>query len=171
MSTVCFDHPQVEVHLAKTTCYYTNNMKIMLSKGNTNEATIAFLKSHTMAALATVDEDGSPSVATIYYTTLVPPEILFITKSETAKLINMRANPTVALAISDENQLTTLQLKGTAQEVRDPEVIDKVFDHITNKSAHPAHWPPPIIKMKQGNFVVMSITPTIMKLSDYRHFS
>jgi len=146
-------------------------MQVTFSKDHEDKSTIAFLMSHSIAALATVDEDGSPSVATIYYTVLKPPEILFITKSETAKLINIRKKSLIALAISDEDKLTTLQLKGTAQEIKDPEILDKVIDKITSKSAHPAYWPPPIIKMEQGNFVVLKITPTIMKLSDYRHFS
>jgi len=146
-------------------------MRVTLSKGKEDKATISFLRSHSIAALATIDPDGSPSVATIYYTCLKPPEILFITKSETAKRINILNNSQIALAISEEKQLTTLQLKGVAEEVREPKVIDKVFDNITLESAHPDHWPPPIIKMHQGSFVVLRITPTIMKLSDYRHFS
>lgn len=146
-------------------------MKVTLSTGKPDEATLKFLKAHSVAAIATVGNDGKPSVATIYYTSLKPPEILFITKSETIKFVNMRKKADVALAISDEDSLMTLQLKGLAAEIREPEIIDKVFDDITNKSVHPAYWPPPIIKMKQGNFVVVSIVPTEMKLSDYRHFS
>jgi len=143
-------------------------MKVTISKENADEPTIVFLKSHSVAALATIDADNSPSVATVFYTVINPPEVLFITKSETLKLINMRKNPKVALAITEENTLTSLQLKGIAKEVKDPSIIDKVFTNITNESAHPKYWPPPIIKMEQGNFVVLKITPTIMKLSDFR---
>lgn len=145
-------------------------MKVTQTDGHGDKASIAFLTSQSIAALATIDSDGSPSVATIYYTVAKPPNILFITKSETAKLINIRSHPIVALAITDEDKVTTLQLKGRAKEVTDPKTIGKAFDDITSKSAHPQYWPPPIVKMKRGDFVVVSITPFTMKLSDYRHF-
>jgi general stress protein 26 len=140
------------------------------SEAINDESIIGFIKTHSVAAIATIKSDGTPKVDTIYYTTdeSPEPEILFITKTDTGIYIDIRNNPAVALVITDEAKLTTLQLEGNAIELTDDAHIDRTIKKMNDKSAHPSYWPPPIVKMKRGDFVVLKISPKDVRLNDYR---
>lgn len=127
-----------------------------------------FLSNHRVASLATVSAEGAPMSAVIYYVPDKDLNILFLTKTETAKYINICNNHRVSLAIYDEANLSTIQIEGTAAEVSQTYTVDKVFKSIVKRPGELPHWPPPIIKMLAGDAVVMKITPSRLRFADFR---
>jgi PPOX class probable F420-dependent enzyme len=70
------------------------------------------LEARVLGHLATVTPAGKPQVNPVWF--IAEPDVLYLgARAETAKLRNMRANPAVALSISDlDNPGRYLELRG-----------------------------------------------------------
>ena len=64
-----------------------------------------FIKSHSIAVMATVNSEGQPSSSTIFYTMSKNDEIWFLTKSDTTKYINLHHNSKASMTILDTTKL------------------------------------------------------------------
>ena len=95
--------------------------------------------------------------------------IYLITKSETAKVKNLSANASVALTIFDVRGLKVLQMHGYAQIEHDKNTKQVVFQQLIKPRRYGkiVSWPP-VTKIRDGSYVVISITPSSIKFSDYK---
>jgi hypothetical protein len=81
-----------------------------------------FFSQHTLAALATVSKNNKPEVAIVEFSVLANLELIFDTYSTFRKYNNLLANPSIALVIGWDKNITvqyegdTLELKGNELE-------------------------------------------------------
>lgn len=130
----------------------------------------AFLLNHGVMVLSTTDKGGELSGNVVYYLVGENNYLYMITKSETSKLRNMRANPKVAVTIFDEDEMQVLQMRGTIEIEKDNNSRETVFQQIVKprKYGKRVSWPP-VTKIKDGSYVVVRITPTEVKFVDYKY--
>lgn len=83
------------------------------------EAALAFLKAHTLAAISTASKDGRPEVAFVYYVVDDDFNFFFITRRDSAKFQNFLENKRLAVAVAEEDEVKTLQMTGSVDEVVD----------------------------------------------------
>jgi PPOX class probable F420-dependent enzyme len=89
------------------------------------------LQSKALGHLATIDRDGRPQVNPVWF--IANGEFVYLSiKPETAKYRNLRANPNVAISISDTSRPERyLEMRGTVVEF-------ELFDNLSwvNQLAH-----------------------------------
>lgn len=130
---------------------------------------LAFLRKHPMGILSTVSSDNTPWGSAIYYVAEDDFACYFVTRSESQKFKNIDQNPAVALTVADEPTQTTVQIAGRLQKVPAREVIDVVFKKLAHiKPPHDIDWLPPVIKVHEGDWMVLELTPTHVQYADYR---
>lgn len=129
-----------------------------------------FLDEHEVAVLSTLDRTGNLQGAVIYY--YAPGgdgRVYFINKAETHKAHNILANGQVALTIYDEQKLQTLQLSGQAMIENSPEMKQTVFTQLMHEREYAGEKRmPPITQLHEGAFMVINITPTDVKFTDFK---
>ena len=81
--------------------------------------TLAFLQSNTMAAVSTASRGGQPELAFVYYITDEDLNFFFITRRDSQKFRNLSENWRLAAAVVDEDEMKTVQMAGTVEEVID----------------------------------------------------
>lgn len=130
-----------------------------------------FLKKENTAVIATVDIEGRPSTAVIYYEVDKKLHLNFITKSNTSKYVNVLTNSNVALCIYDEEKRFTIQVTGRVHEVKDEERQVEIMNRLAVvRHKNDASWVPPITHLKAGKLVVMSVDIVELKMSDFGNF-
>ncbi len=131
------------------------------------DKTVDFIKTHSKAVIATVDENSVPSTSTIFYAMNKHGEMHFITKSETVKYQNLKNNGNAALTIVDNEKPVAVNLTGTVREVTDPKLRDDMLQEIFKISYGELHDYAPIIKLHKGSFTVMNFVPSKGKMTDF----
>jgi nitroimidazol reductase NimA-like FMN-containing flavoprotein (pyridoxamine 5'-phosphate oxidase superfamily) len=128
-----------------------------------------FLKQHPMGVLSTVNDDGKPWGAAVYYVTDEDFNLYFVTRAETLKYQNLQDNPSVALTIADEPNQTTVQVAGAVSELPVEDYMDVVFTKLAAiRPKDDAHWAPPMSKLKAGNYMPFKLVPTRLQYADYK---
>lgn len=129
----------------------------------------AFLLNHDIMVLSTIDAEGQPAGNVVYYLVGENNYLYMITKSETGKLSNMRKNPNVAVTIFDTDNMQVLQMHATATIEKDNNSREAVFQQIVKPRLYgkDVSWPP-VTKIKDGSYVVVRITPSQVKLVNYK---
>jgi len=79
----------------------------------------AFLQELRFAVLATINQDGTPQLSTMWYLFEDDGTILMNTKVGRLKERNLRRDPRISICIEDEYNFLTIN--GTAQLIDDPE--------------------------------------------------
>ncbi len=129
-----------------------------------------FLKGHPMGILSTVDSDGSPWGAAIYYVVDKDFKFYFVTRAETYKYQNLDKNPFAALTIADSGTQTTVQLSGKVSPLPVKQYMEVFFDKFAKIKPKDDHsWMPPLSKIHQGNYMPLKLTPAKMQYADYGH--
>lgn len=131
----------------------TTNDKLSLNK---------YLESQSLMSLATVDTDGRPWAASVYFVHDGDFNFYFMSSSDSLHCQNIRINPNVSFTIADSHQPPGgtkfgLQLSGVAKHVYSPMPIMKTL-RLWNKKyiAKPA---PPYRKIKLDSpFYKISVT-------------
>jgi len=132
------------------------------------ERILDFLKKHEIGVLATVDPNGEPSAATIYFTVDDNLNISFLTKTGTKKHDNLKRHNHAMLVVSEAQTQTTVQIKGIATEVTDAAEADKVFRAILRVAmATSDAGMLPISKLQAGGYVVYQIKPKEIRMAVY----
>lgn len=128
-----------------------------------------FLTDHQSAVLSSNDSDGHVTGATVYYM-LRGSNIYILTKSASRKAAGMIHNKEVALTVTDESALRTLQLRGVAEPEIDRAVINEVIDTIVApRDYDEGNKLPPVMRTDGDKFIVFKITPTEVDLRDYNN--
>ena len=94
--------------------------------------------------------------------------LYFLTKQETHKLKNLRANPKVGLTIVNPSENSTLQAGGVAFEIDEARIIDDVMDKISRKHDYANDWLPPIAKIRAGAYAVIGIKLSSARLAHFK---
>lgn len=127
-----------------------------------------FLQKNRIGVLATVDPNGEPHAATIYFTVDSNMNIAFITKTETKKHDNIQHNDHVVLIVFEANTQTTVQVKGMASVVTDPVKEQEIFAEILKVSMDTSESGiPPISKLRAGEYVVYTIKSKEIRMAVY----
>lgn len=128
-----------------------------------------FLKHHPMAVISTVDEHNKPWGAAIYCVADEDFNFFFVTRSKTQKFKNIDANPHVAVTFADPETQTTVQVGGKITRVPSKDIIDVVFKKLAAiKPKGDTNWLPPVIKVHQGDWMILHITPDYAQFADYK---
>jgi uncharacterized pyridoxamine 5'-phosphate oxidase family protein len=127
-----------------------------------------FLQTHPMGILSTVDVEGNPWGAAIYFIADDDFNFYFVTRSETYKFQNLERNPHVALTVADSKSQITVQAAGVVSTMPVDKYIDIFFDKFTKLRPAGDHlWAPPIEKIQQGSYMPLVLTPERMQYADY----
>jgi general stress protein 26 len=133
----------------------------------TTEA-LRFLQEHDLATFSTVDKSGDVHGAVVYYSVDESGMIYLVTKSQTRKALDILSHTQVALTVYDAGKMQTLQLQGQAKIETDQAKKDKVFnDIIRARLSTPGGKQPAVMKIQEGSFIIVSITPTVVHFRDY----
>lgn len=129
---------------------------------------LTFLKTHDLAVLSTVDRTGNIQGAMVYYLVDQNNLIYILTKSGTSKGRNIFAHSQVALTVYEPGAQQTLQLQGTAEVETNQTTKDKVFSQFVQPRSYRGKMEmPPVTKLHEGEFMVIRISPTLIKFTDY----
>lgn len=94
-------------------------MKIPLLKGRDAAAlraeTLEYMKSQTVAALATVNAAGKPGAALVHFVVDDQFQVWFVTRRHTRKFESLRDNANVAMVVGVAEKAKTVQLTGRAR--------------------------------------------------------
>lgn len=132
-----------------------------------DDSVIKFVKAHSVAVLATVDESGQPYTSTIYYATFGDEEVRFITKSGTAKYENLLENGKAAMTITDSKKPVAVNLSGTVAKLDESTDHDTTMQTIFKVAQEKHNDYPPIVKLHEGGFAAFSFRPNEAKLTDF----
>lgn len=137
-----------------------------------HKTALDFLQTHELATLSTVDKEENVHGAIVYYYAAPDNHLYILTGLTTQKARNAYAHPQVALTVLSLEKLQTLQLQGFIEIETDQAVKKLVFSHITQRRQYGKDaLLPPVLQLKDNKFVVLKITPTVVKFSDFKKTS
>ncbi len=143
----------------------------LISVKPTRATAYKFLRRHSRAVLATVTKDNTPSSTPVTYTLSPEKTIYFATRDQTTKYFDILNNENVALTFIDSRESIAVNLVGTAQIVNDSVLRKNAFRAIGQLDPVGGD-PPPVIKHKRGDLVVIEVTPKRIQYADFtRPFS
>jgi general stress protein 26 len=143
---------------------YARGMPVQLSEER--EHILGFLKNHEIGVLATVDPNGDPSAAAIYFAVDDSLGISFLTKTGTKKHDNLKRHASCILVVYEASSQTTVQIKGIASEVTDASETQRIFTSIVKISMETsASGIPPTSKLQAGDYVVYHIKPKEIRMA------
>jgi PPOX class probable F420-dependent enzyme len=129
----------------------------------------AFLRKHELGTLSTIDANGKVHGAAVYYLIGNNNLIYVLTKSQTQKAHNTLANPRVALTVYDTDDMQTAQIQGKAEIEPDQSTKDYVFVNLAKPRRYgDKNRYPPVTTIHEGAFMVIRITPTDVKFTDFK---
>lgn len=141
----------------------------MVAEQAGSDKVLEFLRLHPVAHLATLAEGKKPYISAVYYYVNSGLEIFIATLEETEKYKNIRNNSNVALAVTDETSLQTVQISGLAYEVYDPSAKMAILEQLAVLQArNKSGWPPPIVKLDKGRLRLVKIEPSWIRFSDFK---
>ena len=127
-----------------------------------------FLSSHHVATLATVSKDGVAHAATLYAFADEHLTFYFLTKETTGKYKNIQENSNVALVISDEHTLDTVQVEGVATEASELGFAETMAKFI-EEYAKQGKWKElPINQIKEGHFKLFKVAPKWIRWTSFK---
>lgn len=127
-----------------------------------------FLQDNELATLSTLDRTGNVHGAAVYYWYDGKGSIFLLTKEQTGKAHDIFAHHQVALTVTNEQNLQTMQISALAEIEPSAATKQKVFKKIVRERdyAEGKHIPP-VAKLDQGAFMVLRLTPRHVKFNDY----
>lgn len=138
------------------------------SKEEIKQKALDFLRSQPMAVLSTTS-NNEPWGAAIYYVADDNFNFFFVTRSGTHKYKDIETNPKAALTIADEKTQVTVQVAGNLSHVPTRDIKDIVFTKLASiKPKNDKSWLTPVIKVHEGDWEVMQLTPTKLQYANFK---
>jgi len=129
----------------------------------------AFLKAHKVGVLATVDPNGEPHAAAIYYAVDRDSSLTFLTKAQTKKADNLEHNHHAMLVVYEAATQTTVQVTGLVDKVTDGSELNDIFTQIIYASLDASNTDvPPIAKLNLGEYVAYRIKPVQVRMASFK---
>ena len=127
------------------------------------------IKARPLCTFGSVDEEGSPCLASVYV--FIEPDFscYFITKTQSRKFENVQARPSCALLSSSEETLFSVEVKGQVSVVGDTLMVVAITDRFREMIAREKgnFWEPPIAQIQSGEYVVCTLTPQSVRISNF----
>jgi general stress protein 26 len=135
---------------------------------------LQFLRSHDVAALATITDGTKAHATTIFYYVEDDFKIYFLTRNATLKYSNLNNNGVVGLVVTDPVTLQTVQVEGTAKEVdytkKYAPAMQKYTDNLAKNNKQWANIP--LNHMPNvGYYAFIQVTPTWIRWTDFTNWS
>lgn len=136
---------------------------------DTKEKVMKFLHDHPMGVLSTVSEDNKPWGSAVYCVADEDLKFYFVTREQTRKYTNIAKNPNVAITFADPDSQREVQISGKISKVPAKDIIDIVFKKLARiKPRNDANWLPPVIKVHQGDWMILCLTPDNLQYADFK---
>ena len=103
----------------------------MNSRVKLSEKAHAYLQEKRFAVLATLNEDGTPQLTTMWYLLEDDGTILMNTKVGRAKERNMRRDPRISVCVEDGYLYVTLS--GEVEMIDDPEIAQRDIFRLSSR--------------------------------------
>jgi len=127
-----------------------------------------FIHQHPVGVVATADSSGTVHAATVYFVADDQLNIYFVTKEQTQKAKNLQQNPSVALALYDAENQTTLQVQGTASILKNIGEFMGIYNQILDASTQTSSSErSPVSKLNAGDYLMYCIKPRSLRLAEY----
>lgn len=134
-----------------------------------NEATLDFMNQHDLGTLSTVDYYGNAHGASVHYLVSPNQEIHIISRTSSKKVQNIFTHRQVALTITDESTLQSLQLRCEAEVESDQYVKSKALSILTRPRPYGEKMQsPPVTAIHSGEYIVLRLHPYSAKLSTFK---
>ena len=128
---------------------------------------LTFLKSNSLASLATVSANGQPRVRLIYYACDDSFTMYFLSLANTRKVADIHANPKAAVVVAGEDKQHTLQIEGVFQEMTDTATFGPVITKLS-RNLFPDDGPEaPLTHMDKGKPVFFKFVPTWIRWGNF----
>lgn len=127
---------------------------------------LTFLKRHTTAVFSTVNKEGRPDAAPLYFVVNDDFDLFFITSDKTQKYLNISFQNETVLTVTDEQTLETVQIRGKAQENQKllSEIVTLLAEKLTDKLDFPIIFP---MLKHEGQRVVIQVKPYEIRWRKY----
>jgi general stress protein 26 len=127
-----------------------------------------FLRAHSAGVLSTIDPNGKPHGAVLYYGVDPSCTITFLTKKNTKKSDNLLHHNHAMFIVFDERQQTVVQVTGTVSPVVDGERLSTMFRTALRASIHTGrNAVPPVTKLPGDAFIGYELKPVEIRTSIY----
>jgi uncharacterized pyridoxamine 5'-phosphate oxidase family protein len=134
-------------------------------------AAYEFICTNRAGSLATVGDNITPHVATVYCLVNEDLSLYFMTRVEARKYQNLIVNPKVALSFMNESDMETIQLTGVATRVDSLEKEqDIMFRLFTLRSIEQTWQIPPVQLFESGatnGLAVVRVEPSEMVYASF----
>ncbi len=129
----------------------------------------AFLKKNTLGTLATVGENGSLQLSTLFFIIEDAYVVYFVTKTSTRKYINIARNPNTTILIANAEELTSVEMSGRTEIVTDSkQVLDVITKfQILAQDSRAGYWVPPVSQVTGSQFAVCKFTPDRIEYTQF----
>ena len=128
----------------------------------TREQVNEWLQGQVLCTLATLDETGTPSVATVAFSVSKLGELLIGTSEASRKSRNVNGDERVAAVVTDSEERITVQIEGTARKL-----AQKVFD-LSYAEEHYRQRPESLPFRDEPGQTHILVTPFHLRFSDCR---
>lgn len=129
---------------------------------------LAFLNSHEIGVLSSIERTGSIDGSVVYYT-MHNGRPYFMTKTSTRKSNNILGNQHAAFTVFDEGKLQTVQLQGVVEAEQDEKMKMEIATAIIrSRTYNNGSHLPPVIQLEGGEFITFRITPTKYRFTDFK---
>ncbi len=141
----------------------------------TKKDVLAFLKKTKCAAISTVTKSGKPEVSEVYFGVDDKFNIYVPTGSLSRKYKNLKNSKNVAFVVGNPDKQITIQIEGKASEMERVKKNSKALKAlmavltptIWETMAHLWDPIPPVLKMRDGDLVILKIEPTWIRWADF----
>ena len=146
-------------------------MKAANSDSELKDLAYKFINKHRTAALATVDDKGTPHVAPIFCIARKDLSIYFSTRVEGRKFTNLVNHPTVAMTVVDKENLTAIQLTGLAERLDNLNLEQAILYDLATLRYQDPNWTMPTMKLFESGvtneLAVIRVTATEMTYANF----
>lgn len=138
-----------------------------------------FLKTIPLAVFGTVSNENTPHLTTLFYIVDKDLNFYFISRSQTAKIDNIKRGSKVSIVVSDRRSFTTVQAQGVAVQLSGVDKIKTIFKMFTDvyrnqdiiEKGKLFNWAPPIENIGNGDIVIYEVKPEWVRYADYKNTS
>ena len=120
-----------------------------------------------MGVVSTVNKEGHPQSALVYFYADDNFNIYFATFSNSRKYANLGGNKMVAFNVSDVEDPRTVQLEGVAEEVKKNVNAMEVLERLSQILGINNDYFAPLTQIGEIGTVVIRIKPTYIRLGDF----
>lgn len=155
-----------EVMEAKMALFHNPAHKSLKDYSDTNTRIHEFFDSKLAGVLATVDQNGLPDAAVVYYSIDEHLNVRFMTKKRTKKSENLQRNKFATFLVYDEETQTTAHVKGEVAIIEDENEANEVFRVTLRSSIYTSGKAvPPISKLSAGDYIAYRIVPSEISMA------